>query len=153
VNLIAKGHGNLSEAIKCTDRRFGKWRDGKREKEGKGTLIEIQGYNDNERSLFTSPIIRDYIYWFTKFGSIELLADLHQSENIRIKLKCLDSIDYEELDFGHRFPPESANAEQLFAISGANAADDFVKRYVYLNQRLEDMPEVSFDLAPAKRIP
>jgi hypothetical protein len=115
-------------------------------KEGKGTLIEIQGYNDNERSLFTSPIIRDYIYWFTKFGSIELLADRHQSENIRIKLKCLDSIDYEELDFGHRFPLESANADQLFATSGANAADDFVKRYVYLNQRLEDMPEVSFDM-------
>jgi len=121
-------------------RRTEKWRD------GTGTLVVVEGYNDNERSLFTSSVVRDYIYWFTKFGSIELLAGRHGSEGLRIKLRCLDAPGYEELDFGHRFPHENSNAEQLFATLGPNAADYFVKRFLYLDQRLEDMPEVSYDM-------
>lgn len=108
-------------------RKMERWKD------GTGTLVVIQGYNDNERSLFTTAFVRDYIYWFTKFGSIELLAGKNNSQHLKIKLRCLDSIDYEYLDFGHRFPEENANAEQIFSSMGANAADYFVKRFIYLD--------------------
>ena len=121
-------------------RRIEKW------KEGTGTLVVVTGYNENERASFTREVVRDYIYWFTKFGSVELLAERCDSVNLKITLCCLDSEGYEDLDFGHRFPEENPDAERLFSTLGANAADHFVKRYRFLNLRLEDMPEVSFDM-------
>ena len=36
-----------------------------------GTSIRIYGYNQNERSAFVQNVVKDYILWFTKFGSIE----------------------------------------------------------------------------------
>ena len=36
-----------------------------------GTQIIIYGYNNNRREKFTHEIVRDYIFWFTKHGSIE----------------------------------------------------------------------------------
>jgi len=121
-------------------RRVDRWR------EIPGTLVVITGYNDNERASFTSSIVKDYIYWFTKFGSIELLTKRDRYKNLQIKLKCLDSADYESLDFGHRFPDVRDDADMLLSELGASAADHFVKRYIYLGERLEDMPEVSFDI-------
>ncbi|NCB47246.1 hypothetical protein EOM81_09545, partial [bacterium] len=37
----------------------------------KGTEITIYGYNNNRRDKFTHSIVKDYILWFTKHGSIE----------------------------------------------------------------------------------
>ena len=36
-----------------------------------GTSICIWGYNNNRRDKFTHDQLKDYILWFTKFGSIE----------------------------------------------------------------------------------
>jgi len=38
---------------------------------GQGTEIIIYEYNNNRREKFTHEILRDYIQWFTKHGSIE----------------------------------------------------------------------------------
>ncbi len=49
-------------------RSIEKWRD------SPGTLIQVIGYNSSERSQFSRDLVRDYLYWFTKFGSIEKLV-------------------------------------------------------------------------------
>ena len=35
------------------------------------TLIVIKGFNNNQGELFTHDRLRDYVKWFTKFGSYE----------------------------------------------------------------------------------
>ena len=37
--------------------------------EPNGTLIRIKGYNANRSDRFTHALIKDYIMWFSKFGS------------------------------------------------------------------------------------
>lgn len=112
---------------------------------GTGTEIEIVGYNQNERSSFVRDIVKDYIYWFTKFGSVEGMFATSALENFKLRLKCLDHEDFEELRFGHIFPPEQSDIEKLFEQYGANAADFFVKHYVKTD-RLKELPEVTYQL-------
>jgi len=112
----------------------------------KGTLIRIWGYNDNERSRFTNNVVFDYLNWFTKFGSIEGLIDPARVRPFVIRLKCLDDNDYIERQAGHRFPEESPKIEVLFERHGETAGDYFVKRYKFLGERLDDFPDISFDI-------
>lgn len=111
-----------------------------------GTLIRIIGYNLNERSKFNHNIVRDYIYWFTKFGSVERLAGKTQNNDFVIQLKCLDDDEYEFCEFGHIFAPENSDIDKLFKEYDTGAGDHFVRRYLYLDQRLESFPEVSYDV-------
>lgn len=109
-----------------------------------GTEIRIVGYNDNERSKFIQGIVRDYIQWFTKIGSIELVFGRKKYENFKVRLKCLNESDFEEITFGHRFPDESANIEKLFEEKGTAAADWYVKRHVVDEGSLTKHPEVTY---------
>ena len=115
-------------------------------KDGTGTFIRVVGYNSNERSKFTYDLVRDYINWFTKFGSVERLANRTENEEFSISLKCLGDEDYDNCEFGHIFPNENADIEALFQEFGTGAGDQFVRRYLYLDERLQDFPEVSFDI-------
>ncbi len=110
-----------------------------------GTEITIVGYNDNQRSKFVRNIVRDYLLWFTKIGSIERVFNIDTYANFKVHLRCLDQDSYEEIDFGHQFPEDKSNINQLFDEKGAAAADWYVKRYCWANQRLSDHPEVVFD--------
>jgi hypothetical protein len=70
---------------------------------GTGTEIKIVGYNDNERSKFVQDVVRDYLLWFTKLGSVELMFGKRQYENFIVYLKSLDVPDFEEIKFGHPY--------------------------------------------------
>lgn len=112
-----------------------------------GTEVKIIGYNNSERSKFKQEIVKDYILWFTKIGSIESALDIKTYENLKIYLTCLDWIkEPEKISFGHRFPEESSNLHKLFDEKGTDAADYYVKKYVWRNQRLDNHPEVAFDV-------
>lgn len=111
-----------------------------------GTSVEIIGYNDNERSRFVRDVVKDYINWFTKAGSIERMFDRGQNSAFKVFLKCVDQDDWEELAFGHYFPAENDNIEQLFEEHEYDATDYYVKRMVIKDQRLERHPEVRFDV-------
>ena len=111
-----------------------------------GTDIEVIGYNDNERSRFTQSIVRDYIRWFTKVGSVEMLFDVDELRDFRVLLKCLDEDEFETVAFGHYFPDDSLEIEALFSKFGARASDEFVKRYIYKKKRLPNHPEVTFNM-------
>ena len=111
-----------------------------------GTEIEIIGYNGNERSRFVKDSVKDYLLWFTKIGSIEKLFHHNQFNSFKVRLKCLDQDDFDEIPFGHRFPDENSNIDKLFNEKGAAAADLYVKRHLWKKQRLPNHPEVTYDV-------
>jgi hypothetical protein len=110
-----------------------------------GTLIRIYGYNQNERSSFVQNVVKDYIAWFTKFGSIETELGIETLKGLKLHLKSLDRDDFEPIPFGHPFPPENKDIDKLFDEHESDAADLFVRRYVLKGQRLKELPEVTYD--------
>lgn len=110
-----------------------------------GTDIRIIGYNDNERSRFRQDIIRDYMLWFTKLGSIERLFGRDELASFSVSLQALDVASPEVLSFGHVFPDENSDITDLFDKFGPRAADYYVKRFIFPADRLPNHPEIMFD--------
>jgi hypothetical protein len=69
-----------------------------------GTQIRILGFNDNQGEFFTHERLRDYIKWFTKFGSCEAVFDRDENRAKVIDLKGLDAKASQRIEFGHVFP-------------------------------------------------
>src|SRR5579859_3234558 len=111
-----------------------------------GTDIRVIRYNQNQRSRFVQAEVKDYIYWFTKFGSVERLFGHDALSDFKISLKCLDVEEHEQLTFGHPFPEQNSDIEKLFNDHSASAASRYVKRFVWRQERLEKLPEVTFDM-------
>ena len=79
-----------------------------------GTTIEIYGYNNNRRDKFTHNNIKDYVLWFTKFGSFELNLGIEKHKDSKLNLKGLGVDESETIFFGHVFPNESPSVPKLF---------------------------------------
>jgi hypothetical protein len=113
-----------------------------------GTEIEVIGYNQNERSRFLQNVVKDYILWFTKAGSIERMFNIDRLKDFKVRLKCIDWKDqlHEVISFGHYFPKENSNINKLFKDKELDAADWYVKRFIWREQKLKDHPEVTYDV-------
>lgn len=109
-----------------------------------GTKISIIGYNDNVRSRFIQNIVRDYILWFTKVGSIEKEFSIKVNEKFRVLLKCIGCEEFEEIKFGHVFPKENKDIDKLFDKYEGEAADYYVKKWIWKDQPLDRHPEVTY---------
>lgn len=109
-----------------------------------GTTIEIIGYNSNRRGKFTHEQLKDYILWFTKFGSFESFFEKKENSHKRLFLKGLNVSEYEELFFGHSFPNESKPVNKLFEEYLVSAPDYYCKRFIKRGQ-LKNSPEISFE--------
>ncbi len=79
-----------------------------------------------QRSTFVQNIIKDYIKWFTKIGSIETVFEILHNTNFKIFLKGLDVDEFEEITFGHIFPDENSDIQKLFEEL------DFDKRQIFM---------------------
>lgn len=111
----------------------------------KGTKIKLTDYQ-KDFSIYTQDRLKDYIYWFTKHGSIELEVGINKFKDCKILLKGLDQDQYEELKFGHVFAKINDNVDELFKQYDTDAADYFVKKYIHLNQHLEKFPHIRYDV-------
>lgn len=110
-----------------------------------GTEIIIKGYNNNRREKFTHAILKDYILWFTKFGSIESVFQKDDFKDVKLFLKGLDKNELEEISFGHVFPKESKDITELFAKYVVKAPDMYCKRIIVKDGYLKSFPEVRYD--------
>lgn len=109
----------------------------------KGTEITIYGYNNNRREKFTHDILKDYINWFTKHGSIDnFFAD--DQKNVQLFLKGLGSDKKEEVIRGHFFPEESKDINKLLDKHMVRAPDYYSKRIVKTGF-LKNHPEVRYE--------
>ncbi|MGO9485520.1 MAG: ATP-binding protein, partial [Rhodomicrobium sp.] len=117
-----------------------------------GTEIKIFGYNHNDGSKLGHDQLRDYILWFTKFGSIEALlwatfprysSAKGRLDGLRLDLCGLGfdplkhagdaSAKAETLHFGHVFPDECFDGKALRAKAKAKKAyptDFYCRRFV-----------------------
>lgn len=112
----------------------------------KGTWIRIEGYNNNERSTLSQNIIKDYLYWFTVLGTIENQLPDKTLRDFSVRLKALDVDDFEELPMGHIFAEEGKDINTLYDEYGEEAADYYVKKFVYSNRSLPSKPEIKYDV-------
>lgn len=129
-----KLHKRTIPEVKCTEMG---------DTEDSGTCIEILGYNNNRRERFTHHNLRDYVNWFTKFGSIERELGISDFADVTLELKGLDRETPEQLAFGHTFPDESESTDKLFEKHMVAAPDFYCKRFVRTGT-LKNYPEVSY---------
>lgn len=113
------------------------------EKIPNGTRIIIYGYNENRRDKFTHAQLKDYVLWFTKFGAVERCFGIEDNADARLKLKGVDSDKFEEIEFGHVFPNESASVDKLFEDHMVDAPKWYCKKIVKIKS-LKNFPEIKF---------
>jgi len=109
-----------------------------------GTKITIHKYNNNRRERFTHELLCDYARWFTKFGSFENQFELEKHKNVKLLIKGLDRENPEEITFGHLFPYESSQVQDLFEQHNVSAPDHFCKRIVK-DGYLKKHPEIRYN--------
>jgi len=109
-----------------------------------GTRIEIYGYNSNQRQQFTHERLKDYILWFTKHGSVDNVFYPDKYKHVKVHLKGLGRDDVEILDWGHVFPKESENSNELFDKHLADAPNHFSK-IIKKQGYLKNSPEVKYE--------
>lgn len=114
------------------------------ETQASGTSITIYGYNNNRRERFTHNRLKDHIWWFTKFGSIERRFGIDALAGVKLHLKGLDRDDLEVLDFGHPFPSESEDVGVLFDKYLIQAPNYYCRRLIRTGS-LPNHPEVRYN--------
>lgn len=108
----------------------------------KGTEVIIYGYNNNRRDKFTHAILKDYILWFTKHGSVENHF-LKPDTDVNLLLKGLGKCDFEKIPQGHCFPEDSKEINKLFE-EYLTKAPDYYSKKVIRNGILKNYPEISY---------
>lgn len=81
-------------------------------KESSGTKIKIMGFYDNKGEFFEHEKLKDYIRWFTAYGS----AEKYFKEGIRevfLELKGIDRANYGPIEYGHFFPGECFDIDKI----------------------------------------
>lgn len=108
----------------------------------KGTEITIYGYNNNRRDKFIHPILKDYIIWFTKHGSVENQF-LEFRNNVKLYLQGLGESNFQEISQGHYFPEDSKNINKLLDDYMIKAPDYYSKKIIK-NGVLKNFPEIKY---------
>lgn len=111
--------------------------------EESGTSITILGYNNNRRDKFTHEQLKDYILWFTKFGSIEKEFGINDNKDVKLKFKGINHRDFEELTYGHVFPKDSKKVDDLFESYLVEAPKWYCKKFIKTGF-LKNMPEIEY---------
>lgn len=111
------------------------------------TIIRIAGLRASF-SDFTQDYVKDYILWFTKYGSIENQFKKKPKNEIQLSLQCLDKNDYELITFGHPFPKENSDLNKLWNEKGVVEAPDwYVKKWIHTDVPLPGRPDIRIDVA------
>lgn len=108
----------------------------------KGTEITIYGYNNNRRDKFTHQILKDYINWFTKHGSIDKHFNTEIKE-VKLFLQGLRRSELEEIDQGHFFPEDSKDISKLLDEYMVKAPDYYSKKIIKRGA-LKNFPEITY---------
>ena len=113
-----------------------------------GTTVRVRGYNDNIQTGFGHESLRDYIYWFTKFGSFELEVGKSENKTSVLYLRGLGWAQPapEPLQFGHPFPAENTSIVSLKKNDRVAPLDFYVARWVFPNEPIQGMPNSKLDI-------
>ena len=109
------------------------------------TKIVIRGYDNNNKRDFAHAVLKDYLLWFTKFGSVEQEFGLDESSAKVVLLHGLGRAEAEEVRFGHRFAPVDAEIGRLRTTYPGDWPKYFVKKWVFKDVAVRDYPGISID--------
>jgi hypothetical protein len=109
------------------------------------TLVTIRGYDNNHKRDFSQTVLRDFILWFTKFGSVEREFGVEDNAEKKVHLRALGKTEYEEISFGHVFAPEDCDIKRLREEYPGRWPKRFVKRWIFRSQPVKDNPSVVLD--------
>lgn len=109
---------------------------------GEKNFTFAAGPDDNAQML-DHAVLKDYILWFTRFGSSELVLGSDRFCKATLTLRGLGQDEPELLSFGHVFPAESAGPEALFQQYESKAMQYYCKKYVRTGH-LPHFPEISY---------
>jgi hypothetical protein len=110
-----------------------------------GSSITIFGYNSNIQAGFSHDEIKDYIYWFTKFGSPELELEKETYKGVKIRLKGLGANEFEELEFGHKFAEVNTDIRALKSKDRVSPLDYYVAKWVFNDIPIIGKPSSKID--------
>ena len=111
-----------------------------------GTCIKLVGFNNNRAKFFTHEQLKDYILWFTKFGSFEMEFGIKKYKDMKLHLKGIDkkkSGEFEILKFGHIFAVETSDMNVLFDQYETDAPKYFAKKWIKTGN-LKNNPDCSY---------
>ena len=112
-----------------------------------GTTIKIYGYNSNQNKRdFAHNVLKDYILWLTRFGSVEKEFGVTANEGKILKLQGLGRDTEERIDFGHRFADENCDLERLISSRPGGWTRIFVKKWLFRHYPVIDNPGRFIDL-------
>ncbi len=110
------------------------------------TRIIIRDYNrSNNKGDFAHKVLRDYILWFTAFGSVEHEVAIAENIDKTVLLSGLGQATPETVGFGHPFPKENHEISKLQK-QGGDWTKRFVKRWVFKGVTVKDNPGKALDI-------
>lgn len=118
-----------------------------RSNEETATTVKIYDYNasQNKRD-FAHNVLKDYILWFTRFGSVEREFDIPDNTGKILFLQGLGRDIEERIEFGHRFAGENCDIESLITSRPGGWTRIFVKRWLFNHHPVRDNPGKFIDL-------
>lgn len=109
------------------------------------TKVTIRGYDKNNKKDFAHSVLKDYLLWFTKFGSIEREFGIDGNDDKKVLLKGLGADEHEEIGFGHVFADEAPDIARLRAAHPGDWPKHFVKRWRFEHVPVIDSPGLFID--------
>ena len=112
-----------------------------------GTNIIIRGYNMNQnRKDFDHNVLKDYILWFTKFGSIEKILEFSDNIDKILIFQGLGQNNPENIEFGHPFPQEQCDIARLMENGSGSWTRLYVKQWIFKGKKVINNPGKSIDI-------
>ena len=105
--------------------------------------VTIWEYNNNRRDRFTFEMLKDYILWFTKFGSVEKEFGITKNKELKLWLKAVDRNIAEYVSFGHVFPAENCSTKKLLDVYKLDAPKYYCRKFVK-EGCLKNHPEIKY---------
>ncbi|EMT45809.1 ATP-binding protein [Anoxybacillus flavithermus] len=95
-----------------------------------GTFIIVRGYDRSNTATFKHEFLKDYILWFTAWGSIKNKIPNSTLPSCKLYLKGINRHDFEEIPFGHPFPDECFDFRELRKIDSRRPENHYVRAWV-----------------------
>jgi hypothetical protein len=111
------------------------------------TEIKLFGYDTNRsKKDFAHHVLKDYVLWFTRFGSVEKEFDILGCQGTALVLQGLGRHDPEDIPFGHPFAAENHNIGTLRRTRPGDWTKAYVRRWLFHDLRMLEYPGQSIDI-------
>jgi len=111
-----------------------------------GTTIVVKGYNQNRVKGFSHEELKDFILWFSKFGSLEPSLGIQRGKVPVLHLRGLGKDEPETLTFGHPFATEQFEIKALRKLDPATPTQFFVKKWHERGVVVKGFPQYTLDI-------